>query len=288
MIGAPRGQANGCHRAVIAPQGKGQVRRVRLIHWNSAEARERAAWLAAAGYRADFAIPEGMDLLRDLRSNPPNAVVIDLDRLPMQGRDVALAIRQSGKTRHLPLVFVDGVPEKIARVQKHLPDGVFTDWKHIGSALKRAMTHPPSKPVVPQSILAGYSGTPLPKKLGIKPNTVVALMAAPKGFRQTLGDLPEGAILRQGIRSRAELTIWFARSRKDLQRRVGSLAGRANQGPLWIAWPKKSSGVATDLSEPVVRQAGLAAGMVDYKICAIDATWSGLLFSRRKKQGRRG
>ena len=129
---------------------------------------------------------------------------------------------------------------------------------------------------------AGYSGTPLPKKLGIKPNAAVALVRAPKDFQATLGALPEGASLRNGSRAHAELTIWFVRSCKELRRGIRTLSRRAEQGPLWIAWPKKSSGVATDLSEPVVRQAGLAAGWVDYKICAIDATWSGLLFSRRK------
>lgn len=261
------------------------MRRVRLIHWNAVEARDRAVRLAAAGYSTNFKMPTGMDFVGTLRDDPPAAVVIDLHRLPMQGRAVALAIRQSGKTRHLPLVFVDGVPEKIARVQKHLPDGVFTDWGHIRSGLKKAIRHSPSNPVVPSSVLAGHSGTPLPKKLGIKPNSVVALVGAPKEFRQTLGVLPDGATLRQGIRSRADLAIWFLRSRKELQRRVGIMASRTHQGPLWIAWPKKTSILATDLSEPVVRQAGLAAGMVDYKICAIDATWSGLLFSRRKRQG---
>lgn len=272
----------------MAPQDKGQVRRVRLIHWNAAEAQARAAELAAAGYRADFAVPVGMAFLREIENSPPLAVVIDLNRLPMQGRDVALGIRQAGKTRRLPLVFVEGVPEKIARVRKSLPDGVFTDWSHIRSALKKALANPPAQPVVPSSILAGYSGTPLPKKLGIKANSVVALVGAPRDFSGTVGTLPDGARLRNGIRSKADLAIWFVRSRKDLLRRVDAMAKQAQQGPLWIAWPKKSSGVVTDLSEPLVREAGLAAGMVDYKICAIDATWSGLLFSRRKNKGRRG
>ncbi|MGH9803826.1 MAG: hypothetical protein ACRD4D_01540 [Candidatus Acidiferrales bacterium] len=260
---------------------------MRLIHWNAAEAQQRAAPLAAAGYAVDFDVPTGMGFLKALRANPPAAVVIDLNRLPMQGRDLALAIRQSGKTRRLPLVFVEGAPQKVARVRKSLPDAVFTEWKLIRSSLEQAIKHPAANPIVPSSLLAGYSGTPLPKKLGIKPNAVVALMAAPKGFRQTLGVLPEGATLRPRTRSRADLTIWFLRSQRELQRRVGAVAGRSHQGPLWIAWPKKSSGVATDLSEPVVREAGLAAGMVDYKICAIDTTWSGLLFSRRKRQGAR-
>ena len=259
-----------------------RVRRVRLIHWNATEARQKAALLSAAGYRPDFAVPDGMDFLRALRENLPAAVVIDLSRLPLQGRDLALAIRHSKSTRHLPLVFVEGRPEKVARVRQDLPDGVFTDWSRVRTALRKAVAHPPAEPVVPSSLLAGYSGTPLPKKLGIKSKSLVSLVGAPKEFRRTLGSLPEGARLRNGPRGRADLTVWFAHSHRDLQRRIRALARQANYGPLWIAWPKKASGVLTDLSEPVVRQAGLAAGLVDYKICAIDATWSGLLFSRRK------
>lgn len=263
---------------------KGRVPRVRLIHWNAAEARERATRLAAAGFRADFTVPNGPDFLGALRANPPAAVVIDLGRLPMQGRDVALAIRQSPRIRQLPLLFVDGAPEKLARVRQNVPDGIFSEWRHVRSALRQALAHPPSNAVIPQSVLAGYSGTPLPRKLGIKANSVVALVGAPNNFRQTLGTLPEGASLRHRLRVNASLTIWFVRSNTELQRRVGTLARQAHQGPLWIAWPKKASGVLTDLSEPLVRRAGLAAGMVDYKICAIDATWSGLLFSRKQQQ----
>lgn len=131
---------------------------------------------------------------------------------------------------------------------------------------------------------SGYSGTPLPKKLGIKPNSTVTLVEAPGDFAATLGDLPEGVSLRDGGKACADLTMWFVRSCNELRRGVGAFSRRSAQSPIWIAWPKKSSGVATGLSESDVRGAGLAAGWVDYKVCAIDATWSGLLFSRRKRQ----
>ena len=134
----------------------------------------------------------------------------------------------------------------------------------------------------PRPSVAGYSGTPLPKKLGIKPDSVVALVGAPAGFEKTLGELPAGAVLRRNARRPAHLTLCFVRTRAELGRRIRALARAAAQGGLWICWPKKASGVPTDLTESVVRERGLAAGLVDFKVCAVDATWSGLRFARRK------
>ena len=258
------------------------MHRVRLIHWNAAGAEKRADKLRAAGYRVDSEPVRGPSSLRELRSHPPDAVVIDLSRLPSQGRDLGLSLRGLTTTRHVPLVFIEGDPEKVARIKQLLPDAVYTTWGRIRGSLKRAIARPPADPVVPESAMAGYSGTPLPKKLGIKPSSVVALVGAPQGFEDTLGELPDGVSLRRGARGRRDLTIWFTRSLKDLERRVERLAALVGDGGLWIAWPKKASGLATDLTQAHVRKAGLARGLVDYKICAIDETWSGLKFSRRK------
>jgi hypothetical protein len=129
---------------------------------------------------------------------------------------------------------------------------------------------------------AGYSGMPLPKKLGIKPRSVVALVGAPDDFERTLGELPEGVKLRRRARGRIDLTIWFPAGRSELARRVRRLGEIAGPGGLWIAWPKKASKVPTDLSDSVVREAGLANGLVDYKVCAVDAVYSGLRFARRR------
>ena len=129
---------------------------------------------------------------------------------------------------------------------------------------------------------AGYSGTPLPKKLGIKPGSVVRILGAPQGFRKTLGQLPEGVELKETMRGGASLTLWFIPTRKTLSAGMVRIASRLVSGSLWMIWPKQSSGMATDLREQDVRAAGLAAGLVDYKVCAVDETWSGLLFTRRK------
>lgn len=253
--------------------------RVRLVHWNAAEAAERAARLAAAGYVVDHA-PIEPAALKALRARPPAAAVIDLSRLPSQGRDVGVWLRKQRPTRHVPLVFVGGDATKVARVRQLLPDASYTTWARLPGTLKRAIAAPPARPTVPASTLAGYSGTPLPKKLGIKPGNVVALVGAPEGFERTLGALPPAATLTRRAGS-AELTIWFVRTLRQLHDRIDRVAARMGDG-LWIAWPKKASGVKSDVSETDVRRVGLAHGLVDYKICAIDATWSGLKFARRR------
>jgi hypothetical protein len=135
---------------------------------------------------------------------------------------------------------------------------------------------------------AGYSGTPLPKKLGIKAGSVVALLGAPEGFvERTLGPLPGGATVRTDTRAAFHVAVLFVRSRADLSRRFPPAAKAMGEpGALWIAWPKKTSGVATDLDGNAVRDFGLGAGLVDYKIAAIDETWSGLCFARRRARPR--
>jgi hypothetical protein len=130
--------------------------------------------------------------------------------------------------------------------------------------------------------LAGYSGTPLVTKLGIKPGATVALVGAPPGFRRELVGLPREVRLVTRAAGAPDLVIWFVRARRDLDARVGRIGGLIRTGAgLWVAWPKKASGVTTDVTEDTVRGAGLAHGLVDYKVCAINTTWSGLKFAPR-------
>ena len=257
--------------------------RVRLIHWNPAEAKSCAARLRAAGHVVAARPFIGPDTLRELRQQPPAAMVIDLSRLPMQGRDVGLAMRHAKATRQVPLVFVDGDPAKVDRIKRLLPDAVYARWPGIRAAVRRAIADPPREPVTPESALTDYSQTPLPKKLGIKPGSVVVLAGAPAHFATTLGAIPQGVRFQRQNRGRRDLTLWFTTSQGDLQRRLRRMVSVADRGGLWIIWPKKHSGLATDLTPAVVRNAGLAAGLVDFKICRVDATWTGLRFTRRAR-----
>jgi len=263
------------------------VLRIRLIHWNLAEAEERADRLRALGCEVESGLPSGPELLRAFKASLPDAVVIDLSRLPSHGRNVALALRATKATRQLPIVFVEGEPAKREGVRTLLPDAVFATWRGIRGALKQAVEHPPADPARPASTLAGYSGTPLPRKLGIKPGSRVALIGAAADFAKTLGPLPEGARLSHQPQPDSDLVLWFVRSGKDLERGIAARARSLVRGSLWMVWPKKSSAQKTDLTQQAVREAGLASGLVDYKVCAVDETWSGLLFTRRKPPRRR-
>jgi len=246
---------------------------IRLICWKLDRAAELEAELETAGFGVCTGVFD-TSTLRELADKPPAALVIDLDRLPAQGRDVGVALRTRAGTRKIPLVFVDGA--------EVLPDAVYTTRAEMAEAVARAIANPPTEPVVPSSTLAGYSGTPLPQKLGVKPGSTVALVDAPDGFVTTLGELPEGVKIQQAAGEGAQVTLWFVQSLDTFEKGIERMAEVAGDGRLWVCWPKKASGIVTDVTQNHIRSTGLATGLVDFKIAAIDATWSGLCFTKRK------
>jgi hypothetical protein len=132
--------------------------------------------------------------------------------------------------------------------------------------------------------MAGYSGTPLVKKLGIKQGSRVALVNAPENFQTELDELPADVKFMKSTTKSLDLILFFVLSERALAKDFAKLAARlTSNGMIWIAWPKKSSGVTTDLTFDRVQRIGLDAGLVDVKICAIDDTWSGLKFVYRLK-----
>jgi hypothetical protein len=132
--------------------------------------------------------------------------------------------------------------------------------------------------------MAGYSSTPLPKKLGIKESHRIVFLDAPSNFDEILGGLPSNVKILSAPRAPIDLAVLFVISEEKLWAQFEKLATMLSPaGMLWIAWPKKASGVETDLNETIVRSTGLAVGLVDNKVCAIDDTWSGLRFVIRVK-----
>jgi len=259
---------------------------VTLIHWNESEGRELAAVVRKYGLKVKLEYHATPSILKKLRVQPPAALVICLDRLPMQGRDLAAVIRTGKQTRQIQIVFAGGEPAKVERVRELLPDATYTSWENVGNALKNALASAPVSPVVPKSNLAGYSGTPLPKKLGIKSHACITLLNEPENFVEYLGELPEGVQITRAIAPKTAVTLWFVRSLGELSRQIDSVADRviaADSCRLWIAWAKRTSPLASDVTETLVRASALGAGLVDYKVAAIDSDWSGLLFAPRRQ-----
>jgi hypothetical protein len=257
------------------------VPRIRFIHWKPSEAQEHVKILEVAGFKVEFE-PYSNRVMQSDRKTPPDAIVIDLNRIPSQGRDLGIAYRTYKGTRLCPIIFVGGDPKKVAGIQAILPDAHYSAWININEAIDRAISMPILEPVVPASRMQGYAGASLTKKLGIKEGSVVALVGAPEGIEKTLGKLPPGVHLRKSARGKSDLTLWFITTQKEINRRIEKMGMRAGNGGLWIIWPKKGSGLASDLNQNIVRQTGLNSGLVDFKIASIDETWSGLRFTIRK------
>jgi hypothetical protein len=225
--------------------------------------------------------------LRRLKAAPPDVFIIDLSRMPSQGRDVGVMLRRTASTRRVPRVFVGGDREKVAGIRKLLGDAVYTKWPKVAVAIERARRRGDAGTVVQDSAFAAYAGTPLVRKLGITEGSTVALIGAPDRFEEKLSGLPEGVRFRRDLRGRCDLALWFVRSSSELRRRIARVGSAIGEGAVWVAWPKRASGVESDLTQAIVREAGLASGLVDYKVCSIDDVWSGLKFTVRRGDGKK-
>ncbi len=267
--------------------------RLFYVHWNKEEALETVRVLRAAGHAVQYHFDTAAEAWKLLRATPPDALLISLARLASHGREVARVATESKKLRALPLIFVGGEPEKVVRARQQFPAArfcaaedlaaVLQDLPALASAARKAAEATKTNAVARP---AGYSGTPLAQKLGIKADHHIALINAPDDFDGTLGVLPDSIVVQQNLKGDRPLDVivFFAVERSRLIKAWPDLKARLSPaGGLWIAWPKKASGVATDLTEDVVRAAGLKTGLVDNKVCAVDETWSGLRFVVRLK-----
>ncbi len=255
---------------------------VRLVSWNPDAAREHARHLKKAGFTVDATVLRTTGLIGQFRDHPPAVILIDLDRLPSHGRAVAIVVHSGKSTRHIPIVFAGGLEEKVKIARAQAPWAVFTDWPGAPAALKKALKKRPT-PGSEKSYMAHYAGSSLVKKLGFKPNMRTALLGAPEGFEDQLGELPESVEFESKVSAKTKMAIWFVRSLRELAAEADYLSAQLPAGAsLWIVYPKQTSRFKVDFTQYDVRAAGLAAGLVDYKICAVDSDWTGLKFARKK------
>jgi len=260
-----------------------RVKEIRLVCWNEDAARQHARELKKAGFTVNASALRTSGLIGQFRDHPPAAVLIDLDRLPSHGRAVAMVLRGGKSTRHIPIVFAGGAQDKIQRAREQVPGALFATWAGVSAALKSALKNPPALPGPTKTYMQHYAGSSLVKKLDIKPNACVALLNPPDGLEDQLGELPEGAQLETKLSPQTKLAIWFVRSARELESEMEYLGMRLPEGSsLWIVYPKRTSRFKVDFTQNDVRGTGLRAGWVDYKICAVNADWTGLKFARKK------
>ena len=137
-------------------------------------------------------------------------------------------------------------------------------------------------------VMAGYSGTPLVRKLGVRPNERVIAVNAPEHYELLLRELPEGAAITERMSVRPAFVHLFVREREELAERLSALRDELDDaGVIWVSWPKKSAKVPTDVTEDVIREVALPLGFVDVKVCAVDETWSGLKLMIRRENRRK-
>jgi hypothetical protein len=248
-------------------------RRVVVVHFNPPNLDKRLAKLS--DFEVETVVPKGPAELKPLRERPPDAFVVDLDRRPSEGRSVAVQLRRYASTRPVPLVFAGGEEGQVARVRNLLPDATYVSWQGVLGGLKRAKSI--EKPVVP-STMDAYSQTQLEPKLGVRDATTMFLIGAPDGFGKALR---RAELVEEGP---AQIVMLFVPDAAALDAQFADAkAALALSGTLWICWPKKTSGLQSDLSEREVRGYALERGLVDFKVAAIDQTWSGLRFARKKQ-----
>ncbi len=261
--------------------------RVRVIHWKAGEAAALLANLRTGGHAVEYDEKLSSGQFRAIRESPPDAFVIDLSRLPSHGREVATFIRGQKATRHIPIVFVGGPPEKVAAIRKLLPDAVYTAAERLRSALRAALANRPASPVVPPQMMARYASRSAAQKLGIGEGSTAALIDPPRNYVSVIGELPVRATLeempREAAAATCPLALWFVRDAAELQAELPGMRKLAARTRLWILWRKGSS-----VTQRFLRESAAAVGLVDYKICSVDAAWSAMLFALRSGAPRSG
>jgi hypothetical protein len=249
--------------------------RLRLFHWKAEEAAPLIATLKAAGHSVEY--QEKFVSVRDARESLPQAFVVDLSRLPSHGREVAVFLRGHKATRHVPIVFVGGDPEKVESVRRVLPDATYTSPGRLIATLRHVK--PLADPVRPAQMMDRYAGRTIAQKLGIGKDTRVAVVDPPSDYAKAIGKLPEGAWFEEEPADECKVTLWFVHDPAGFRAVLPEMRKVAAKSRLWILWRK---GKKDGLDGNTVRRGAIDVGLVDYKICSVNETWSAMVFAVKK------
>jgi hypothetical protein len=250
--------------------------RVRIVHWKAPEASPLIEACRACGVDVEYDDVAFSDLAKMIRQKPPDVLVIDLTFLPSHGRESAIYLRRTKYARHIPLIFVDGAPDKVEIVRRQLPDATFTARKQLCQRIKSALKRRATDPILPAGPMERYGSRTVAQKLGIRENSAVALIDPPRDYAAALGILPANVELIEDPETLHPTTLWFVCEPHAYQAGLSRIAAMAGRTKLWVVWRKGQ------LTDKLVREAAIEAGLVDYKICAVNERWSGMAFARRK------
>ncbi len=254
--------------------------RLVLVHWKPAEVRDRIAGLEDLGFEVDVYSNQMGSGLGKYRDDLPCVVLISLERLPSHGRQIGSWFRTTKATAGVPFVFVGGKSDKVEAVRAVFADAVFTEWDDVEAAIRRARRRKQKAGPTTEC-----STKELWDKLEIREDYTVALLGAPAGFERTLGKVPSSVTMRKQARGQADLVVLFPKSVGDLAKRWPSAVRMLpDKRRIWVAWPKRASGVDSNVTQDLVRGFGIDQGWTDVKICRIDDVWSAHMFARKRRR----
>lgn len=250
---------------------------VSLVHWRLTEAKPLITLLEHAGYEVHYGGEQKPIRVSQLKNFDVTAAIVDLTRMPSYGKYWAAELRATS-LKHLPIVFVDGEPDKIAVVKAALPDATYTTRDKLVGVLKKIK--PVANPVQPSRMMASTRTTAL--KIGIKPDMRVAVFDAPAGYAKIIGPLPSGVALEEEPDEPAPYTLWFVRELDEYLSGLRKMRALAAKSKLWVLYPKQKKGKQASITQTDVRESAIAIGLVDYKICSVDETWTGIAFALKR------
>lgn len=247
-----------------------------LLHWKQEEIGERAAHLK--GFSVDLYVPVQGEGMKGLKAfGIPDAFVISLERLPSHGRDIGWHLLQQKSTRQIPIVYVGGDPEKVAKIRELLPQAIYTTWAKVAAAVRKALANPAAVPVRKPVAL---SASPLHTKLGLKPNMHIALIGAPAPLETLAPGLPDGIVVHEmpSPDGAIAMTLWFVRSEDEFLQELPEIAPLLGNKPrLWVFY-RKGKGVTW----MGMLEAAAAQGLAQFKVMRLDDIWAGVGFGRAR------
>lgn len=263
-------------RRIARMAARAAVQAVYLFHWRSEEARQLIEPLRKAGITVYYQ-PETRPGARNILRNGVQVIVIDLSRLPSHGGAVAAWIRGTRSLRHLPILFVNGESEKVKGIVAKIPDAIHATTRNVATMVHKAAKLQPANPVIPPQMMQSERSTA--EKLGIKQQSRIALIDAPRNYARILGPLPQNVEFEEEAHNGCAITLWFIRDAHEYESALTRNRQLALHSKLWMIWPKGRRG---GLNSNFIREKALQVGLVDYKICSLNEQWSGILFAVKK------